>query len=75
MGGPCALRPCICPEIRGQTGPVTCSATASLPSGELLVCDHEAPHPGVMHFDRPRDVWWAETADGLMILPPENRPD
>ena len=48
-----------------------CPATASLPSGELLVCDLDAPHPGVLHLDRPRNYWWDMTDEGLIILGPE----
>jgi hypothetical protein len=51
---------------------VTCMAIGILPSGESLACDHEqVPHPGVMHYDAVRGVWWGEADDGVVILDPE----
>jgi hypothetical protein len=48
---------------------MTCPAIGILPDGSgSLACAHEAPHPGVMHFDGMRGVWWGETDDGVMIL-------
>jgi hypothetical protein len=44
---------------------MTCSATGQLGPDDLLVCVLEAPHPGVMHLDRVRGLWWGTTDDGL----------
>jgi hypothetical protein len=46
-------------------------AIGILPNGQSLACDQDGPHPGVMHYDAVRGIWWGDADDGLMILDPE----